>query len=441
MAKVSGKPVKVRVEELRIGMFVSDVGRGWLRHPWPTKSKLITNQEDIQQLIDFGITEVIVDPKRCKSTEQPEIPEFGLTSTTFGDARRLTADEVTRKATESLGAKAGMTCLEQVERRKKPRKDDETDHIPLTDELPQAKQTYLKALSLTHEFMNDARAGRKVEVDRVKESLNEMIDSVFRNRDAMLSLSKLRKFDEYTFSHCLNVTALVMAMGRQIKLNRGQLMDLGLAAMFHDLGKTRIPEAILNKPAKLTDEEFAIMKTHSALGEMVLLEQVDKVSPGVLRVVRHHHERMDGTGYPDGLSADKFRPGMIICAMADVYDALSSDRVYHKGMMPHEALKVVFSLRDKHFPGVWVDRFVQSLGIYPVGTVVRLNNGLVGIVVSVNHACLTKPKVRGILDPAGRPLNDPKTYDLTESSLLDWEIKKVIDPKPLGIDPAKALGL
>jgi HD-GYP domain-containing protein (c-di-GMP phosphodiesterase class II) len=328
-----------------------------------------------------------------------------------------------------------------VERRKKPRKEEKKDQVPLSEELPHAEQTYLKALSLTHEFMNDARAGRKVEVDRVKESLNEMIDSVFRNRDAMLSLSKLRKFDEYTFSHCLNVTALVMAVGRHINLNRGQLMDLGLAAMFHDLGKTRIPEAILNKPAKLTDEEFGIMKTHSALGETVLLEQVDRVPSGVLRVVRHHHERVDGSGYPDGLTGDKFRPGMIICAMADVYDALSSDRVYHKGMMPHEALKVVFSLRDKHFPGIWVDKFVQSLGIYPVGTVVRLNNGLIGVVVSVNHSCLTKPKVRGIMNPAGKRLDDPRTYDLTESSLLDWEIKEVIDPKPLGLDPIKALGL
>jgi HD-GYP domain-containing protein (c-di-GMP phosphodiesterase class II) len=220
-------------------------------------------------------------------------------------------------------------------------------------------------------------------------------------------------------------------------LEREALQTLGMGAIFHDVGKFLVPDHILNKPGKLTDEEFRIMKTHAPLGAEHLLENNKELTDGMIDIVRHHHERMDGSGYPDGLKAENISDFSVISAMCDVYDALSSDRVYHKGMVPHEALKVVFSLRGRHFPEAWTDRFVQCIGIYPPGTAVKMNNGEVGVVIQVNYASLVKPRLIVVLDSKGRRMAIERNVDLTEPAHHGLDIVKIMDAKALGIDPAK----
>ena len=286
--------------------------------------------------------------------------------------------------------------------------------------------------------MSDVRAGRKMEVGPVKENVESMIDSVFRNRDAMMALLKLKNYDEYTFTHSLNVAVLAVSVGRHLGLDRAKLAEIGLGAIFHDVGKQLIPMEIINKPGKLTDEEFNIVKGHPVLG-FDLCANNKQVSTLALQIIRHHHERLDGTGYPDKLSQERITSIIAISAMCDVYDALSSDRVYHKGMLPHEALKVVYNLSGKHFPQTWVERFIQSMGIYPAGATVRLSTGELGIVMMVNRGHLLTPKIRLVKNARGNEVTSFKVLDLCEDGMTKRRIVEVIDPRTEGIDPLKYL--
>lgn len=235
---------------------------------------------------------------------------------------------------------------------------------------------------------------KKIELAAVQENVDELVDSVSRNRDALMALMKLRRFDDYTYTHSLNVSVLAISAGKSLGLSDEELRVLGLGTMFHDLGKSRIPGNILNKPGKLTDEEFAVMRNHAALSGKIIMEQNLKVNDLVYMIARHHHERIDGSGYPDQLKGDEIPYLVTICGLSDVYDALSSDRVYHKGRSPHDALKFIYSLRGSHFQAEWVDRFVQSVGIYPPGTVVLLNSDQVAVVMDINQVALHAPLSR-----------------------------------------------
>ena len=433
--KVKSKTqVKVKTTNLKVGMFVADVGVNWLRHPWKTKSKLITSTAEIKQLLDLDIREVIVDTAKSAHSEGRAAQEYGVTSETVDAAGAVSMDEIHRRAAKARSSQPAS--LREVERRRKPRPQKPGDEVALQDELPQARQTYDRALDVSREFVEDVRAGRKIKMDNVRSVVDDMIDSVFRNRDALAAMLKLRNYDEYTFTHSVNVTALSVSVGRQINMTREQLMHMGVGAMFHDVGKTGIPDSILNKPDRLTEEEFEVMKRHPALGEEFLLGQFGQLPREVRSIVRHHHERVNGSGYPDGLKENDLTPFTYICGLADVYDALSSERVYKKGLLPQKALKIIFTMRGEHFPPPWVDRFIYCLGIFPAGTTVRLTTKEVGVVVSVNHASLAHPKVRILRRSDGLEQVRPRVVDLADPAESDCEIAEVLDPEKYDIDPA-----
>ncbi|MBF0527950.1 MAG: HD-GYP domain-containing protein [Deltaproteobacteria bacterium] len=430
--------IKVKTRDLKIGMFVADVGRSWLRHPWKTKSKLITSVDEIKELLAHDIQEVVVDLSQCSKSVLRTDGILGLSSQEVSQALSIAPQEVSKQITRNMMISPPAKNIDQSRPK---RLDQPRTDVSLQDELPKARQTYAQALSVTKEFMNDLRSGKKIEIEKVQDAIEDMIDSVFRNQGAISALLKLKNYDEYTFTHCLNVATLAISIGRQIPLTRQQLLDLGLGAIFHDIGKVRIPEEILNKPARLTDSEFTVMKTHPALGKEILQEQHPGLSSIIYRMVRHHHERSDGSGYPDGIPDSDIDPFVTVCGLCDVYDALSSDRVYHKGMLPHEALKVIFSLRGKHFSPTWTDRFVQSIGIYPPATVIKLNTGAVGVVMLVNTQALLKPEILVIKDQKDRFLALPKHIDMNLSQHADLSITAVVDPKRHGVDPSKYFGV
>jgi HD-GYP domain-containing protein (c-di-GMP phosphodiesterase class II) len=430
-----GKLEKIKTKDLRIGMYVVDVGRSWLHHPWPTRSKFITSTKDISLLEEYGIREVTIDLSR-KATGSV-YSELGITEETVVQAQELAVNDVAAvqvREPEPLPPDEQQDIL-NAERRKTPRPDKTMDQVPLDDELPKARKTYSRALETTREMVSGFLVGRKIEVDKVKDNLDEMIDSVFRNRDAMVALIKLQQHDEYTFTHSLNVTVLAMSVGRQVGFTRDQLHILGLGTIFHDLGKFQVPDAILNKPGRLTEEEFEVMKTHPELGARALADQGLDLPEAAFNVIRHHHERSDGSGYPAGLKGDEIDPFMIISALSDVYDALSSDRVYHSAMPPHDALKVVYSLREQHFPQTWTERFVQSVGIYPVGTTVRLSSGEIGVVTAINHASLIHPVVSIGIDRKGRPISRRRTIDLSDENNMDIEIAGIVSSRSYNLNP------
>ncbi|MDR2422746.1 MAG: HD-GYP domain-containing protein, partial [Deltaproteobacteria bacterium] len=347
---------KIPTKSLEIGMFVSDVGRAWFNHPWKTKSKYISDRSEIEELVQFGIEEVYIDTQK---TLKPE------------PTGQLPAKEMAYRAKEG----SYRVRSQPVE----PAKPDPVSALEL--ELPKAAKAYNRALDTSKAMVAACRMNKRLEVNEVQENVDELVESVSRNQDALTALIKLRRFDDYTYTHSLNVSVLSIASGKALGLSDDELKILGLGTMFHDLGKCRVPAFILNKPDKLTDEEFAIMKNHAALSAEILIEQNVQVDDQVIKVARHHHERMDGSGYPDHLKGGDIPYLATVCGLSDVYDALTSDRVYHKGMLPHDALKFIYGLRGTHFQPEWVDRFVQSVGIYPPGSVVELNNGHLAVVM------------------------------------------------------------
>lgn len=403
------KLVRVQTKDLKVGMFVHDVGRRWIGHPWPRKSKLITSENDIKQLKRYGIREVTVDLNRNRRPRTEAVEEI---------------QEDGHETIEELPAVEN----EPVELFEEP-----PELIPIEDEIPRAREVYFTALETAREFTIAARAGRQVNVAKVRENIEELIDSAFRNRDAALALLKLKFYDEYIFTHSLNVAVLAIGMGFHMNLTRADILNLGMGAMLHDLGKTGVPLAILNKKGRLTDEEYNTIKGHPLIGAR-LLEKHQEVPPQTIDLTRHHHERIDGSGYPDGLSGDELNSMLTITSLSDVYDALSSDRIYHKGLLPHEALKTIFALRDKQFNRLWIERFVQCLGIYPAGTLIQLNSGEIGVVSSINRSMLLRPVIRPIFDRFGRRATDKDFLDLQDSKYLDRSIIGVLDPKELKLD-------
>ena len=403
------KLVRVQTKDLKVGMFVHDVGRRWIGHPWPRKSKLITSENDIKQLRRYGIREVTVDLNRNRRPRTEAVEEI---------------QEDGHETIEELPAVEN----EPVELFEEP-----PELIPIEDEIPRAREVYFTALETAREFTIAARAGRQVNVAKVRENIEELIDSAFRNRDAALALLKLKFYDEYIFTHSLNVAVLAIGMGFHMNLTRADILNLGMGAMLHDLGKTGVPLAILNKKGRLTDEEYNTIKGHPLIGAR-LLEKHQEVPPQTIDMTRHHHERIDGSGYPDGLSGDELNSMLTITSLSDVYDALSSDRIYHKGLLPHEALKTIFALRDKQFNRLWIERFVQCLGIYPAGTLIQLNSGEIGVVSSVNRSMLLRPVIRPIFDRFGRRATDKDFLDLQDSKYLDRSIIGILDPKELKLD-------
>ncbi|MGL4207814.1 MAG: HD-GYP domain-containing protein, partial [Candidatus Adiutrix sp.] len=370
--------LKIATKDLRPGMFVADVGRSWLNHPWKTKSKLLETYDEIRELADFGITEVLVDPKLS----------------TFKDAWPVADNQNSPPPSDlpqDLGEKVPQVNLNQ----EKPLPKASLPTLSEVElELPRAAAAYNKALDTSKAMVAACRMNKKIDVHAVEATVNDLVESVSRHRDALMALIKLRRFDDYTYTHSLNVSVLAISAGKSLGLSDHDLNILGLGTMFHDLGKTKVPSHILNKPGKLTDKEFVIMRDHAALSGQIILEQNLNLNEIVFKIARHHHERMDGSGYPDHLEGDAIHHQVTICALSDVYDALTSDRVYHKGRPPQDALKFIYSQRGTHFEAQWVDRFVQSVGIYPPGTVVQLSTDQVAVVMEINQTALHEPLVK-----------------------------------------------
>jgi len=416
---------KVAVKDLRLGMFVADVGRGWLRHPWPTRSKVISSKADIDRLVEFGITHVIVDLEHGKKT--PETPP-------------RPAPAPPRPKPAAPPPPAGETAeIVGLERRTGVRPEKNLEPTTMEEELPRVREAYSHALQSIKDVMARIEEGGKIDIEAVRETVEDVIDSIFRNRDAFLALLKIRVYDKYDFAHPLNVSVLSVALGRNAGMTAEELRELGLGAILHDVGKIHISRKILDKPGRLTPEEFEIIKQHPING-VRMLKGYQEISPAALGIVLGHHERIDGSGYPKGISGNQVHPYNIICGMADVFDAVSTERVYRKGFQPFAALRVLFQMRDKQFSAKWLDRFVYTLGIYPPGTVVRLDTGEVAVVVALNHGQLLRPMVRLVEDGQGRPLVRTRPVDLNQEGMSARNIVGVVDEKELrekGLQPSR----
>lgn len=305
---------------------------------------------------------------------------------------------------------------------------EETESI--AEELRRMDSLYGEALDYAHGFMDAVKDGKPFDFSESKPMVNDLIDSVFRNESAAAAISKLKAFDEYTYTHCINVSILAVILGKRLGYSREQLELVGMAGLFHDAGKSVVPNTILNKPGKLTDEEMNVMRTHPLRGYMVLKDQ-DGIPEEVLRGALEHHEKHDGSGYPRGLKGDEISEIARLLAVVDVYDALTSRRVYKDPMPPGKVLALMYKWRVTDFHPNIVEQFIKSLGVYPVGSFVRLSSGNHGVVIEHAEKDPLNPMVRVAFDADMRPL-PRENIDLAEHD--DLKITDVINPDDHGVD-------
>ena len=314
------------------------------------------------------------------------------------------------------------------------------DSATVEQELSAARSIEREARNLVFTIMDDIRAGKRIDAPGARKAVQSMTDSVIRNPDALVWLTHLKKKHEYTVTHSLRVSILALAFGRHLDYPRDKLELLGLGALLHDIGKLKVPNEILDKPARLTDEEFVIMRQHVPLG-VELLRATPDVPQAAVEVARCHHERFNGVGYINGLKGEEIGEFGLIGAIVDSYDAITSDRAYHGGLSPADALKILYDEKNTAFHAGFVEQFIQCVGIYPIGSIVELSDHSIGVVTTVNRGRRLKPQLAVILDPRHQPLPRPQALDLVNNPRtttgLPLDIRAVLPAGSYGIDPTR----
>ncbi len=399
---------RISIDQLKIGMKVEKLDRSWLATPFLRHRFTITSSDQIAQLRAGGVQQLDV-----------ESDDDSQDSASCAPAVAAEAETV-----QPISPLLGL----------------EPSAIPFAEELPAARLAYKAAKLVIQQAMEDVRMGRALNMEAVSEVVESMADSILRSPDALSSLTRLKQFDEYTFFHSINTSILALSVGKHLEYGRTPLLQLGTGMLLHDIGKTLIPIEILNKPGRYEADEFEIMKQHVLRGAEIL-SNTTGLTDLFLKPTLEHHERVDGTGYPLRRSKPELSQFGLIAAIVDIYDAVTSDRCYHKAKTPHETLQLLYRLGSQgHVDGVLVQQFVQVLGVYPVGSCVALNTGETAIVKQLNHQATLRPLVVLVMDAAKHRRSAPVDLDLAaQLQKPNRTIVSTLDPEAVGIDPRSYL--
>ena len=417
---------KVDVSDLKRGMYVCELDRPWSKTSFFFQGFAITSEEDIKALRRHcRYVYIKAEPKQGSAAH---VPAWGAPT-----RRRLVADA-------PAGRKPDFRILEKTPVHARP-KHDYQHQTRLEDEVEAIREAHQQATTLIYTIMDDAHLGKRVDTATAKKLVACMAKSVLRNPDALICFTQLKKKDEYTALHSLRVSILALAFGHHLGLEEEELNLLGLGALLHDIGKMRVPSAILYKPGNLTKREFEIMQRHIPAG-VHILERTQDIPSKAIEVAQLHHERYNGTGYMKQLKRDQISLFGLLGAIVDVYDALTSDRIYQDGISPLDALWKMYEWRVKDFHPALVEQFIQCIGIFPIGSVVILNTNEVGVVRTMNRAQRLKPEVVLVLKPDKTRYGALRAVDLareTSSSGKPYEIKKTLPAGQYGIQPVHYL--
>lgn len=376
---------RISVDDLTVGMYIHDFQCSWFSHPFLTNRLFVSDENLLNKVLDSEVKYVAIDTELGV-----DVQESFPSSDSYPPSSGKINCRTTKKPLISHA-------------------------LELADERARACRLHKAAHHVVQNFMGGVRLGGQVDIERIEPTLEGMLDSIFRNQNALLPLSRLRSHDTYTFEHSVNVCVLMLAFGRTIGLDKEVVKEVGLGALLHDAGKARIPDSILNKPDKLNQVELDYMHAHVALG-LEALSSAPRVSHIALSVVGEHHERYDGYGYPNGLRGSEISLYGRMAAIVDVYDALSSDRTYHKAIEPARALKQLVTMSDTHFDRELVHEFIRVIGIYPTGSLVKLRSGKLGVVVEQNKFNLLEPVVRVFFSAHRNHYIYPELVDISKSS-------------------------
>jgi len=402
---------KLNTGELEIGMYVSRVDRPWLDTPFMFQGFRIRTDHDIETL-DRYCEHVFID--ESKVDDQPAYEPL----LTFG----------TLPLTEEMKAIPGLPKQRVAY----------ADTAPIEKEMSRARDTKHALGLVVENLVGDIQVDKKIDVSTMGTAVDDMVQSVIRNPDALLWLTKLRSVDNYAYDHAIDTSVLAVMFGRHLGLPREQLQELGLTGLLFDIGKIKLPPQLLSKPGKLTDEEFALVKQHVDFS-IEILNQSSGVSERVIDGVRHHHERHDGHGYPRGILGGDIPIFARIIAIVDCFDAITSPRPYRSAISSHHAIRQMYEWRDTEFQAPLYEQFIQCLGVYPTGTIVELSSGEVAIVVAQNRTRRLRPRVMLILDDEKVAFTRNSILDLKEEmpgpGERPLEIINSHDSGAFGIDP------
>lgn len=404
--------IRIPVEELRVGMYVAELDRPWLGTPFLFQGFPIRTDAELAQL-RACCRHVFVDADDAEAVVTEATKNAPSAAP---DAHRFETRQVNRPA----GGAPSMPP---------------PDTGRYMSALKEAVGVYRGAKHYVRRLLDDVRLGDAIDVKGARSVAVQMANNIVRDENALLWFTLLKKRDEYTSQHSLNVCVLALLFGRHLGLEGDELHDLGFAALLHDVGKMRVPIEVLNKADALSDGEMALMQQHTRHGYDIL-RNTPGVPPEVAEVAYCHHERVDGSGYPRGLSAARISRHALIVAVVDVYDAVTSDRVYHLGISPHEALNLMYGETHRSFPPDLLEAFIRCLGIFPIGSLIELSTGEVAVVMTVNRHERLHPVVSLLLDSDKQPYRQHRLLDLhaMHAAGQPVQITRILKSKAYGID-------
>ncbi len=391
---------RIHVDRLQVGMYIAEFCGSWMEHPLIRANFLLAKSTDLEKIRSSSIREVWID-----SSKGLDVPA----SAPAVDPKQVESEvDASLKKLEAVAPAAARVSMER--------------------EMQRAAQIVDQAKQAVVAMFNEVRMGNVVDAARAQGLVEDIEASVARNPAALISIARIKTADDYTYLHSVAVCALMIALARQLGLEQARVSSAGLAGLLHDLGKAAVPASILTKPGNLTDAEFAVMRAHPSKG-YDMLRRVDGMDEIAMDVCLHHHEKIDGSGYPEGLKADEISLLAKMGAVCDVYDAITSNRAYRNGWDPAEALRKMAEWAPGHFDTSVFQALVKCLGIYPVGSLVALKSGRIGVVIEQSDTVLTKPKVKLFFSTRSGMRIPAEIIDLSRAGITDGIVARE--------DPAK----
>jgi len=389
---------QIPVENLKVGMYLEGMAGSWLQHPFLRSKFVIKDPDHIRQIADSGIRHVWIDSSQGLDDEPPPAP-----------VATVTVAPAPAPRTERAEPKPTSMAVEVV----------------------RAKKIIGEGKRCVISMFEEARMGRAIGPGAAAGLVEEIASSVSRNPGAIVSLARLKSADDYTYMHSVAVCAMMVSLARNLGLDEAATHEAGMAGLMHDVGKAMMPMAVLNKPGKLTAEEFAVVRGHPERGHQLLVEG-GSASEAVREVCLHHHEKIDGSGYPHRLAGDQISLLAKMGAVCDVYDAITSDRPYKAGWDPAESIRRMNGWCNGHFDEGVFRAFVKSIGIYPVGSLVKLASGRLAVVTENTSKSLVTPVVKAFFSSKSGVHIKPETIDLARAGGGE-KIVSIESPEKWGI--------
>jgi HD-GYP domain-containing protein (c-di-GMP phosphodiesterase class II) len=403
---------QISVDELQFGMYVSELDRPWTDTPFLFQGFILNDEKQLETIRKF-CKKVVIDlergsdlPDRSQLKAGPIRPASGIDTVLASIKKKVVYKET----------------------------------VSVDQELPVARAIHRKNEVVVKDMFTALQAGKALDAPRVKEAVTNMTDSVVRNPDAMLLLAKMKEKGGHTLDRAMGVSIYMITFGRFLQLPREQLNLLGMVGLLQDIGKTRVPEDVLNKKEPLSKAELMVARSHVS-HSVDILKETAGFPPELPGLAALHHERYDGSGYMSGLKGVEIGLFGSIGGLVDTFDALTHPRPYAEVLAPSNALSTLYNLRDTQFDRPLVEQFIQCIGIYPVGALVELNSGDVGIVIAQNMVRRLQPRVMVVIDPKGNRRNPQLILDLAREPKMDAEtpyrIKRTLEKGSVAIDASE----